>query len=71
MHVAHVMLNFDVVWAPVIIGRHTVSDIAASIKEFPSRHFPSMFVGGVANHISNNFFVKGTCPDCFNLDFGL
>ena len=24
-------------------GRNTVSDIAASIKEFPSRHFPSMF----------------------------
>lgn len=51
-------------------GRNTVSDIAASIKEFPSRHFPSMFSGGVANHISNELFSSSSStPDFFDLYF--
>ena len=51
-------------------GRRSVSDIAASIKEFPSRHFPSMFVGGVANHISKKLFEhSGDSPDFLKLEF--
>ncbi len=51
-------------------GHETKPNIAASIKEFPHRHFASVFSGGVANHITGNLSNNDPDePDFFKLKF--
>ena len=46
-------------------GMPTTPDIAASLKEFPGRHFPDKFEGGVKGHIQKQIERKPSFIDQF------
>ncbi len=51
-------------------GMESKADIAASIKEFPNRHFPSHFDGGVVSHMQKQLSTSPEILDNFlNLNF--
>lgn len=49
-------------------GRQTVQNVAASLKEFPGRRFPTFFQGGVVAHIDKSIADGILKPSAF-LDF--